>query len=81
MAEGRFLDWQEGMMPELGQVLGWCESAKAKGARSLLARTAAALQSAPNNLHQLHGGQACPRSPRVSRGTLALCDHRGCIFI
>lgn len=57
MAKERFLDWQEGMMPELEQVLGWRESAKAKGAQSLLTRTADALLSAPNNLHKLHASQ------------------------
>lgn len=25
VAEWKFLNWQEGMMPEFGQVLGWCE--------------------------------------------------------
>lgn len=40
--------------------------------QSLLARTADVLWSAPYNLCELHAGQVCPKSPRVSRHTCIL---------
>lgn len=44
--------------------------------QSLLARTADVLWSAPYNLRELHAGQVCPKSPRVSRDTYNLRSLR-----